>query len=180
MHAQGGGWSGFASTNQQFSFGTDLTTVAGPSVVLESASASYPTGLQVRWSIYRNRPGELGFGSLLGPLEPKWPTSPLRGYRLSQPESHPERGATWLVASMTASRPGVYHVSNIKISYRSGLRLRYTTANADICELVAQPKEEQRLWRQAEAFEAHHTDLPSLDPLVALYEQTCNAAFVSP
>jgi hypothetical protein len=180
LHAQGGGYGGVGTTNQQYSYGIDLTTVSGPSLVLQRASASYPAGLRVRWSIYRNGPRELGFGSWHGPLEPKWPTSPVAGYRLAQAVGHPERGATWLVASITASRPGLYHVSHITITYRSGRRVRHANASADICVLVAPRDRQQLLWRQVQAFQPYTTNVGSLDPLVALYEQTCNAAAVWP
>jgi hypothetical protein len=74
----------------------------------------------------------------------------------------------------------VYHVSNLRIAYRSGLRLRRTTATTDICELVLPPDRRPGLMKQVEAVEASETDLYSVDPLVGDYERTCNAPFISP
>jgi hypothetical protein len=133
----GGGYSAVVSVNEELSVGIDLTTTSGSSVVLDGVSGSNPQGAHVSWSIYRNGPGEDGFGSVNGPLGAQWPTVPVHGFRVAQSDGHPERGATWLVASLQASQPGVYRLSNIKIKYRSGLRVRRSDAFAVVCVLVA-------------------------------------------
>ena len=168
----GGGYSGVVRTNEQLSFGIDLTTALGPSVVLDRVSASNPGRVQVSWSIYQNAPHALGFGSVRGPLGAEWPTNPVHGYRVSQPDGHPERGATWLVASVIAPQPGVYRLSGIAIKYRSAHRNRRSDSHSWLCVLVAAPADEARLARQVDTFEPHVTDIGRVDPLVAQLE-TC-------
>ena len=172
LSASGGGYGGVARPNEQLSVGTDLTTVTGPSVVLDSVSASNPDGAHLTWSVYRNRPGGLGFGAVRGPLGPEWPTMPVKRYRVSQRDGHPEQGATWLVTTVTASHPGVYRVSDITIKYHSARRARQSDAHTSICVLVPRPADEKRLTRQMETFTPHVTDLDTIDPLVAQFE-TC-------
>ena len=172
LDAAGAGYGGVVAPGEQFSVGIELTTVSGPSVVLDGVSAANPDGARVEWSIYRNAPGALGFGSVSGRLAPDWPTAPAHGYRVSQPTRHPERGATWLVATMTGSRPGVYRLSNITITYHSARRTRRTSAGTSVCVLVASAADQERLTRQEENFEPHSTDLSTVDPLVAQFE-TC-------
>jgi hypothetical protein len=171
LHASAGGYGRFGEPEQQYSFGVQLETVSGPSVVLDGASASYPKDLQVKWAIYRNGPGQLGFGMWNGELGPRWPTVAVHGYRVSQPSGHPEQGATWLVGSVRASKSGVYSVSDIKIRYRSGLRTRRVSiAGTTMCLLAAPPADRQRLHRQLDAFQPGFTTADSVDPLVARYE----------
>ena len=172
LRAAGGGYGGVVLPGEQFSVGVDLTTVSGPSVVLDGVSATNPDGARVEWSIYRNAPGTSGFGAVHGHLEPDWPTTPVHGYRVAQPTGHPERGATWLVATVTGSRPGVYRLSNIRISYHSARRIRHVAAGTSVCVLVAPPADQQRLTLQEENFTPHSTDLAAVDPLVAQFE-TC-------
>ncbi len=150
--------------------GIDLTTSSGPSVVLDSVTSSTSDGVQVSWSIYRNTPGALGFGAVTGPLGPEWPTRPVHGARISQPSGRPERGATWLVASVIATRPGVYRISNIAIEYDSAHRPRRSASDTWMCLLVAAPADETRLGLQVDRFEPHVTDLSTVDPLVARLE----------
>ncbi len=172
LRSAGAGYGGVVLPGEQLSFGTDLTTVSGPSVVVDRVSASSPDGVHVAWSIYKNAPGALGFGSVHGPLGPQWPTTPVPGYRVSQADGHPDRGATWLVTTLTATHPGVYRVSDITIKYHSAQRARQSAAHTSVCVLVAPPAEEQRLTQQEESFEPHVTDLSAVDPLVAQFE-TC-------
>jgi hypothetical protein len=173
LHAAGGGYGGVVLPGQQFSVGVDLTTVSGPSVVLDDVSSANPDGARVRYSIYRNAPGALGFGAVHGRLGPDFPTTPLHGDRVSQPAEQPERGATWLVVTMTGSHPGVYRLSNITIKYHSGRRTRRSSAGTSVCVLVAPPADQKRLLRQVENFTPDLTDLNSVDPLVAQFE-TCS------
>jgi hypothetical protein len=167
-----GGYSGVVRADEQLSVGIQLVTTSGSSVVLDSVSASNPNGAQVTWSIYRNDAGHDGFGSVLGPLGPEWPTSAVHGYRVSRPFGHPERGATWLVASVRASRPGVYRVSNIKIKYRSGVRVRRSDTHAFVCVLVAPPGQEARLRAQMHSFTGLNSS--SVDDLVTELEKCAN------
>ena len=172
LRAEGAGNGGVVLPGEQLSFGTDLTTLSGPSVVLDGVSASSPGDAHVAWSIYHNPPGALGFGSVHGPLGSEWPTMPVHGYRVSQPDAHPERGATWLVTTVTASHSGVYRVSDITIKYHSARRARQRAAHTSICVLVVPPADEERLTQQEENFNPHVTDLSTVDPLVAQFE-TC-------
>jgi hypothetical protein len=97
----------------------------------------------------------------------------VHGYRVAQPSGHPERGAVWLVTSVTAPTPGVYRVANIEIHYRSGARHRTVAGDSEACVLVAPPADVQRLTRELNAFRPHMTDLGSVSRLVAQYE-TCS------
>jgi hypothetical protein len=179
LRASGGGYGHFGVVDQQYSFGVQLETKSGPSVRLAAVSASYSTGLQVSWSIYRNRPGEMGFGSWQGPLRPRWPTVVVHGYRVAQAARHAERGGTWLVGSVRATRPGVYHVSRITIRYRSGVRTRrVTAAGTDMCLLAVRPADLARIARQVDAFEPHITTSEVIDPLVARYEECSNPSLI--
>ena len=171
LRASGGGNGSIVRTNEQFSFGIGLTTASGPSVVLDHVSASVPRGLRVGWSIYRTPPGGLGFGQERGPLGARWPTTPVRGYRVSQPDGRPEQGATWLVASVSAAHSGVYRLPDISIRYHSWRRPRRSAGNADLCLLVVAPTDYPRLLRQEDDFQPGSTDLGSVDPLVAAYER---------
>jgi len=173
LRASGAGYGGVVLPGEQFSVGIDLTTVSGASVVLDRASAANPNGARVEWSIYRNTPGAMGFGAVHGRLAPEWPTSPVHGYRVAQPDGHPNRGATWLVATMTGPHPGVYQLSNIKITYHSGRRVRHAASGTSVCVLVAPPADQQRLLLQEEHFTPYATDLSTVDPLVAQFE-TCD------
>jgi hypothetical protein len=179
LRAQGAGYGGVVSPGEQLSFGTELTTVSGRSVVLDGVSASSPGDAHVAWSIYQNPPGALGFGSVHGPLGSEWPTMPVHGYRVSQPDAHPERGATWLVTTVTAAHPGVYRVFDISVKYHSARRARQSAAHTSICVLVAPPADEKRLTQQEENFKPHVTDLSTVDPLVAQFETCIDPALTS-
>ena len=180
LSAAGGGYGGVARPNEQLSVGTDLTTVSGPSVVLDSVSAANPDGAHLSWSVYRNAPHGVGFGVVRGPLRPAWPTMSVKGYRVSQPNGHPEQGATWLVTTLTASHPGVYGIPDITIKYGSARRARQSDAHTSICVLVPPPADEKRLTQQMENFTPHVTDLGSVDPLVAQFEACEDPTLVSP
>jgi hypothetical protein len=172
LDAAGFGFGGMALPNEQVSVGIDLTTFSGPSVVLDGVSATNPDGAQVSWSIYRSAPGGIGFGDVRGRLGSQWPTAPVHGYRVVQPRGHPERGATWLVATVVAPHPGVIRLSDITIKYHSGRRVHRSAAHTSMCVLVAPPADEKRLTQQLNKFEPHVTDLTTVDPLVAQFE-TC-------
>ena len=175
LHASGGGYGQLGVVDQQYSFGIQLETASGPSVRLDGVSASFPKDLQVSWSVYRNRPDEMGFGMWQRALGPRWPTEAVQSYRVAQPWGHPERGGTWLVGSVRATRPGVYHVSHITISYRSGMRKRRVSAGGtDMCLLAARPADLARISRQVDAFVPEVTASESVDPLVAQYEGCSN------
>jgi hypothetical protein len=169
LRAVGAGYGGVVSPGEQLSFGTDLTTVSGPNVVLDGVTASSPAEAHVTWSIYRNAAGALGFGSVHGSLEPGWPTVPVKAYRVSQPDGHPERGATWLVTTVTASHPGVYRVSDITIKYHSTRGAHQSAAHTSICVLVAPPALAERLTEPEAHFKPQ--DLNTVDPLVAQFER---------
>jgi hypothetical protein len=170
LSANGGGIGAPAPVGEPESVGIDLVTSSGPSVMLDAATAPGVAGVRVSWSVYRNRPHQAGFGSWLGPLAPTYSTAPVRGYRVAQPADHPERGATWLVMTVVASRPGVYHIHRINISYHSGLRSRHTTGNVDLCLLAYPPADKTRILTEVAAFQPAVTSAAPLDPLVAQYE----------
>lgn len=170
LEAAGGGYGGPALPNELFSVGISLETTSGHSVTLEAVSARRLAGARVQWSIYKTAPGGMGFGAVRGPLLPAWPTVPVHGYRVVQPAGHPERGATWIVASVRASRPGVYHLTDITITYRSGWRTRHTLGDSDVCLLVYPPAKASQLAKQLASFRPHITDLSSVDALVAQFE----------
>ena len=75
--------------------------------------------------------------------------------------------------TVVASRQGVYRLSDsdVRIHYHSWRRSRQIGWNTDLCLLVARPADYQRLLRQEENFDPNSTDLGSVDPLVASYEQ---------
>jgi hypothetical protein len=171
LDAAGAGYGGPAAVGEGFSFGIDLATASGPSVVLDHVSAKSSAGSEISWSIYRTPPGGLGFGSVTGPLAPQWPTRPVDEYRVAQPRNEPERGATWLVATVVAPRPGVYRVDGITISYHSGRRNRTTSANAWACVLVYADGQRQAILHAIDTFEPDVTNPESGDPLVAEYER---------
>ncbi len=172
LRAAGAGYGGPVAVGEAFSFGIDLTTASGPSVVLDHVSAKSSRGSEISWSVYRTPPGGMGFGSVHGPLAPQWPTRPVDGYRIVQPRNEPERGATWLVGTLVVHRPGVYRVDDITISYHSGRRKRTTVGNAWSCVLVYADGQKQAILEAIDAFEPDVTNPETVDPLVAQYE-TC-------
>jgi hypothetical protein len=179
LDANGAGYSGVAAPNQLFSVGIDLETHAGTGVTLDRVSATEdPAGAQVTWSIYKNSANHEGFGSWLGALRPRWPTVAVHGDRVAQPASRSDRGETWLVASMRSSRPGVYHLTNITVTYHSGPRTRHTAANSDVCILVYPRAQRLRIEQQVDTFKPNETSLDAVDPLVAEYERCSDATLL--
>jgi hypothetical protein len=172
LSANGAGVGSFRPTGSIDSFGVDLTTSGGPSVVLDRAWATPPAGAKLDFSIYRAPPGGLGFGTWQGPLAPQWKTHPVHGYRVAQASGHPERGGTWLVATLTAIPPGVYALDDITIRYHSGSRTRTTKAVATMCLLTYPNGQRTRVSQQIDSFERDITSVADVDPLVAQYE-TC-------
>jgi hypothetical protein len=169
LEGGGAGYGGVVVIGAQMSVGIDLWTRSGPSVVLDRASTATVDGVRVSWSIYRNGPHELGFGSVSGPLSPGWPTTPVHGYRVAQPAGHPERGATWLVESVTASRPGLYRLGDVSISYRSGARIRRTSVSTSFCLLVVRKSQHRRTLRAVDAFDSSGATADGSASLVARY-----------
>jgi hypothetical protein len=55
---------------------------------------------------------------------------------VAQPAGRPDLGATWLVATFRASRPGVYRIREIRVSYHSGYRALSAASHQDICLLI--------------------------------------------
>jgi hypothetical protein len=173
LRTGGGGYGQLVVIGQQYSYGIQLETASGPSVRLDGVSASYPKALQVRWSVYR---GEGGFAGWLGSLRPRWPTAAVHGYRVAQPAGHPERGGTLLVGTVRATEAGVYHLSQITIRYRSGMRTRRVSAGTDVCLLAVQPADVARVSRQIAAFVPDVTGSESADRLVVKYEECSKEA----
>lgn len=170
LKASGVGLGAPVAVGDPLSMGIDLVTSSGPSVVLASATTPGIAGLRVSWSVFRNGPHQPGFGSWVGPLAPTYPTVPVHGFVVAQPANHPERGATWLVMTVLASRPGVYHLDRIDIRYHSGGRARHASGNADLCLLAYPASDKTRLLAQVTAFQPRVTPASALDPLVAKFE----------
>lgn len=166
-----------APTGTEFSFGIYLTTTGGGSVTLDHASANALPGATVTWAVYRAEPGAIGFGAWRGPLEPEWNISPVNGYRVDQPAHHPERGGTWLIASIKANQPGVYHLTDVTITYQSGPRTRRVNSNADACVLAYAPGDEQRITQERRSREDLGTDDSAAHPLLLELERCENPDF---
>jgi hypothetical protein len=132
------------------SFGVDMTTSGGPSVVVEAASSKYSAGIRVRYAIVRKGPYELGIGTANGTIPGSTPLG-THGIRVAQPAQRlsqtactvppagasiqstcaqppqvfePDRGSTWLVVTVTATRPGPWSVTHITVRYHSWWRTR--------------------------------------------------------
>ena len=175
LHASGGGYGQLGVVDQQYSFGIQLETASGPSVRLDGVSASYPKDLQVSWSVYSNRPDEMGFGMWQGSLGPRWPTVAVHSYRVAQPSGHPELGGTWLVGSVRGDEarrlPRLTHHDLVWIRMRTR---RVSAGGTDMCLLAAQPADFACISRQVDAFVPEVTAAETVDPLVAEYEGCSN------
>src|SRR5262249_3180439 len=68
LPATGAGYGAVTDVGTPVSFGTDLTTSSGHSVVLDGASTKVPAGLTVRWSVFDPVPGGAGMGIVHGPV----------------------------------------------------------------------------------------------------------------
>jgi hypothetical protein len=172
LHAVGNINGAENAPNELSSVAIQLETSSGRSVTLDRVSAAQPNGAQVTWSIYKSAPGGDAFGPVRGALAPTWPTVPVHGYRVAQPAGHPERGATWLVGSMRAARPGVYLLDHIKITYHSGLRTRHASTDTSLCLLVYPPARKALIVQQAFSYDPNSAAADTVDPLVAQYA-TC-------
>lgn len=134
------------------SFGIPLTTTNGPSVVLQSASATHSPNVAVSYSIVRTPPGEVGIGTEVGSISRLHPSA-VRGVIVAQPAldtagqtctipgpttpsrcsppvvAPPNRGQTWLVVTVTPTLAGPWTVTKLAMTYRSWWRAR--TASGD-------------------------------------------------
>ena len=120
------------ASGEDASFGFPLSADGG-GAELRSVSSRVTPPATVEWSVYQQAAGRPGFGSWHGPLDPTWPVEPVDGARVSQNDAL----ATWLVATVRSSTPGVYRVSDIAVEYQSGWRPRNENSAFVGCVLVA-------------------------------------------
>jgi hypothetical protein len=144
-----------ARVGRPVSFGISLTTRGGPSVVVDTATAKHSADIDLQYAIIHTGPGEPGIGTANGTIPGATPlgthgiraaqrevrgattacTVPPVGERAestcTQPVSPPrtDLGATWLVVTVTARRPGPWSVTHITVTYRSWWRTRTATSN---------------------------------------------------
>jgi hypothetical protein len=133
------------SVGSSVSFGVDLTTHGGPSVVAERATARHTSNVEVQYAIIRFEPGHAGIGTADGPVPGSTPLG-TRGISVAQPASvelhescttagpatppvctpppPPDRGHTQLVVTITPRGPGPWSVSDITVTYQSWRRTR--------------------------------------------------------
>jgi len=141
------------------SFGVGLTTRGGPSVFVESATARHSANVDLRYSIIATTAGESGIGTADGTIpgaklldghgiRVEQAERVLRGTETTAPAAtgsvsatnesaararlSSDQGATWLVVTVTARRPGPWTVSHITVHYRSWWRNRSVTADYDV------------------------------------------------
>ena len=138
------------SVGQSVTFGVQMETSGGPSVVVKSASSDHPSNVSVRYAIIHTAPGAPGVGfqyepvggaipltgggvRVAAPAPPRTettcttagPNTPSR----CTPASGPDLGATWLVVTVTRLKPGPWSVSHITVNYRSWWRNRTATSS---------------------------------------------------
>jgi hypothetical protein len=101
---------------------------------LRWVTADAQVGANVTWSVYQGKNGH-GFGTAKGPLEPTWPVESVPGHAVSADIDD----TTFLIATITAARPGVYRLSGITVEYRSGWRHRTVHSGYTACFLVTSP-----------------------------------------
>jgi hypothetical protein len=143
---------------QDASFGIIATKDGAGSLRLESVSADVSAGATVTWSVYQPRKGYGGFGARTGPLAPRWPTVPVAGYSHVSTGASEVSGVTWIIGTVHADIPGVYRVSNVRITYHSGWHNRTVAAPGSTTCVLVYPSS-----AGLKAF------LASTDPLVAQY-----------
>ncbi len=120
-----------AQVGEDASFGFQVSA-DGSDARLQSVSARVAPAATVEWSVYQSIEST-GFGTWRGPLAPTWPVEGLKGARVSEDDVR----ATWVVATVQSTTPGVYRVSDITIEYRSGWRSRSEESGFVGCVLVA-------------------------------------------
>ncbi len=118
-------------SGEEASFGFALSA-DGSDAQLRSVNARVTPDATVEWSVYQGT-GGTGFGTWHGPLAPTWPVVPVDGARVSEDETR----ATWVIATVRSTTPGVYRVSNITATYQSGWRTRDEDSGFVGCLLVA-------------------------------------------
>jgi hypothetical protein len=138
---------------EQFSIGV-IVRADGEGATLRNATAHAPSELNVTWSVYQGKNGN-GFGTAKGPLEPTWPVEPMPGHRISPNLED----TTFLIATVTGTKPGVYRLSGITVDYQSGWRHRSVDGTYVACFLVLAPGQTSEqlelangpLWQQFQA-----------------------------
>lgn len=138
------------SVGQSVTFGVQMETSGGPSVLVKSAASEHPSNVSVRYAIIHTEPGAPGVGfqfepvrgaipltgagvSVAAPAPPRTETTcttagPNTASRCT-PASGPDLGATWLVVTVTRLKPGPWSVSHVTVHYRSWLRNRTATSS---------------------------------------------------
>ena len=101
---------------------------------MRRVTADVPEGAKVTWSVYQGKNGH-GFGTAKGALEPTWPVESVSGHAISADVDD----TTFLIATITATRPGMYRLSGITVEYQSGWRHRTVDSGYSACFLVTSP-----------------------------------------
>ena len=164
LHVPGGYGYGVPTlaVGQSVTFGVQMETSGGPSVVVKSANSDHGNNVSVQYAIFHNAPGAPGVGlqyepvrgaipltgagvRVAAPAPPRTettcttgnPTTPSR----CTPASGPDLGATWLVVTVTRLGPGPWSVSHVTVNYSSWLRNRTASSSmtADSNEALLAP-----------------------------------------
>ncbi len=119
------------AVGEDASFGFPLSADGG-GARLQSVSGQVSPAATVEWTVYQASASS-GFGTWHGPLAPTWPVTPVDGAHVS----HDTSSATWIIATVRSSTPGVYRLSHVTVTYRSGWRTRHESSAFVGCVLVA-------------------------------------------
>ncbi len=164
LHGAGGGVGAPMGLAQTLHVGVELNSTGGVAELVSARAHRISPGLHATFEI-TDHP----VGAIRGNLENEG--YHVRGVRGATVNGNGPDDALVLAVAVTASKPGVYHLNDVDITYNAGPRTRHSRAELDLCVLVYAPASRRSVLSD---INVPRDDPRRVHPLVAAYRQ-CGA-----